>query len=477
MVPSGQPWWRGALLYQIYPRSFADSNGDGVGDLNGIRDRLDYLESLGVDGLWLTPTFPSPNRDWGYDVSDYYGVHPELGTLDDLDALVSEADERGIRILLDLVPAHSSDAHEWFVDSRSSRESPKRAWYIWRDEANEQESVFGGRAWTFDEPTGQYYHHRFLAQQPDLNWMNPAVRDAFDEILSFWFDRGIAGFRIDVVHELVKEPPDQANLPEIHDVLRRWRTLAGMYTPERVLLGETWVMEIEQLAAFYGSGSDELHMAFNFPFAFAGLDARALADIVGRSEQLLPGDAWPVWTLSNHDIARFPTRLCDGDDAKIRCALLMLLALRGTPVLYYGDELGMQQVAIPSERVVDVHDRDGARTPMPWGDVEWRNPWLPQGSTTTTVREQEGDPLSLLSFTRELVALRRVHDALITAPYVQLDAPAGVWAWRRGDGTVVAVNLSDDDAQVNFGGEVLLSTARGGDARKLAAWEGFVLSV
>jgi alpha-glucosidase len=475
MVQSRQPWWRGALLYQVYPRSFADSNGDGVGDLNGIRGRLDYLESLGVDGLWLTPTFPSPNRDWGYDVSDYCDVHPELGTLGDLDALVHEAGERGIRVLLDLVPAHSSDAHEWFVDSRSSRESAKRSWYIWRDEANEQESVFGGRAWTYDEQTGQYYHHRFLAQQPDLNWLNPQVRTAFDDILSFWFDRGIAGFRIDVVHELVKEPPDQANLPEIHDVLRRWRTLAGTYDPERVLLGETWVMELEKLAAFYGTGSDELHMAFNFPFAFAGLDAAALSDIVSRSEQLLPGDAWPVWTLSNHDIARFPTRLCDGDERKVRCALLLLLAMRGTPVLYYGDELGMLQEEIPQDRVLDVHDRDGARTPMPWGEDGWRDPWLPTGTKTASVREQEGDPMSLLSFTRKLSALRRVHDALVSAPYAQLESPPGVWAWRRGEGTVIAVNLSDDEAPLDFPGRVLLSTAGREDPGSLGAWEGMIL--
>jgi alpha-glucosidase len=475
MVLSQQPWWRGAVLYQIYPRSFADSNGDGVGDLNGLRGRLDYLESLGVDGVWLTPTFPSPNHDWGYDVSDYYDVHPDLGTLDDLDAVVREAGDRGIRVLLDLVPAHSSDEHEWFVESRASHESPKRSWYIWRNEDSAQESVFGGRAWTYDERTGQYYHHRFLAQQPDLNWLNPEVRDAFDDILRFWFDRGISGFRIDVVHELVKDPPDQANLPEIHEVLRRWRKLAESYDSERILLGETWVMELEKLATFYGTGSDELHMAFNFPFAFAGLDADALADIVDNSTRLMPGNAWPVWTLSNHDIARFPTRLCNGDEAKVRCALLLLLALRGTPVLYYGDELGMQQVEIPPDRVLDVHGRDGARTPMPWGDVEWNNPWLPAGTATPSVSEQTGDPTSVLSFCRELVALRRVHDALVTAPYARLDTPPGAWAWRRGDSTVVAVNLSDDETQLDLSGEVLLSTAGRTDPRSLGPWEGLVL--
>jgi alpha-glucosidase len=475
MALSGQPWWRGGVLYQIYPRSFADSNGDGVGDLVGIRERLDYIESLGVDGIWLTPTFPSPNRDWGYDVSDYCAVHPELGTLDDLDGFVHDAGERGIRVLLDLVPAHSSDQHEWFADSRAARESPRRDWYIWRDEADEQDSVFGGRAWTYDEQTKQYYHHRFLAQQPDLNWLNPAVRTAFEEILRFWFERGIAGFRIDVVHELVKDPPDRPNLPEIHQVLRTWRTISDGYDPARVLLGETWVMDLEELAAFYGTGSDELHLAFNFPFAFAGLDTDALADVVAGSERLLPGDAWPVWTFGNHDVVRFPTRLCDGDDAKVRCALLVLLTLRGTPVLYYGDELGMQQVDIPPDRVLDVHDRDGARTPMPWGDADWRDPWLPAGTTTESVSEQTDDPDSILSFCRKLIALRRQREALVTARYAQLEAPPGVWAWRRGDGTVVAVNLSDTEARVDLSGQVLLSTEDRDDPATLGPWAGFIL--
>ncbi|HEY8792921.1 MAG TPA: alpha-amylase family glycosyl hydrolase, partial [Gaiellaceae bacterium] len=356
MASSRQPWWTGGVLYQAYPRSFADSNGDGVGDLAGLCGRLDYLHWLGVDGIWLNPTFPSPNRDWGYDVSDYCGVHPDLGTIENLDALIADAAELGIRIVLDLVPAHTSDRHEWFLESRSSRESPRRPWYIWRDAADEQDSVFGGKAWTYDESTGQYYHHLFLPEQPDLNWMQPDVRDAFDEILRFWFDRGVAGFRIDVVHELVKDPPSQPNRPEIHSVLRRWRALAGGYDPERLLLGETWVMDLDELATFYGQ-ADELHLGFNFPFMFAGLDAAALADVVKRTEGVLPAGSLPVWALSNHDVVRFPTRVCDDDDAKVRCALLALLTLRGTSVLYYGDELGMRQVEIPADRVLDVHGR------------------------------------------------------------------------------------------------------------------------
>jgi alpha-glucosidase len=231
MSSSHEPWWSGGVVYQGYPRSFADSNDDGIGDLAGLRGRLDYLHWLGVDGIWLNPTFPSPNHDWGYDVSDYLDVHPDLGTLEDLDALIAAAGELSIGILLDLVPAHTSDRHQWFVESRSSQQSRRRPWYIWRDQADEQESVFVGRAWTYDERTGQYYHHLFLPEQPDLNWMHQDVRDAFDEILRFWFDRGVAGMRIDVVHELVKDPPGRSNRNEVHKVLRGWRSLAATSCP------------------------------------------------------------------------------------------------------------------------------------------------------------------------------------------------------------------------------------------------------
>ena len=471
-----QPWWTGGILYQAYPRSFADSNGDGIGDLAGLRGRLDHLHWLGVDGIWINPTFPSPNRDWGYDVSDYRAVHPDLGTIEDLDALIAAAGELGIRILLDLVPAHTSDQHQWFIESRSSRESPRRPWYIWRDEADEQESVFGGRALTYDEPTAQYYHHLFLPGQPDLNWMHPGVRDVFDEILRFWFARGVAGFRIDVVHELVKDPPSQSNRPEIHGVLRRWRQIADGYEPERLLLGETWVMDLDELATFYGN-SDELQLGLNFPFMFAGLDATALAAVVKRTEAVLPGSALPVWALSNHDVVRFPTRICNEDDAKIRCALLALLTLRGTSVLYYGDELGMRQVEIPSDRVLDVHGRDGARTPMPWGDVEWRAPWLPLGGGVSSVAEQRADPGSVLSFCRDAIALRRSRDELVAGGYTPVAAETGVWAWQRGGGTAVALNLTDSPANLPLAGEILLSTKGRDDPSRLEAWEGVVVAL
>jgi alpha-glucosidase len=476
MATSRQPWWSGGVLYQAYPRSFADSNGDGIGDLAGLRGRLDYLQWLGVDGIWLNPTFPSPNRDWGYDVSDYLDVHPDLGSLEDLAGLIAAAGERGIRILLDLVPAHTSDRHQWFTESRSSRKASRRAWYIWRDEGDEQESVFGGKAWTYDERTGQYYHHLFLPEQPDLNWMHPDVRDGFDEILRFWFDRGVAGFRIDVVHELVKDPPSRPDSAEIHHVLRRWRSLADSYETPRLLLGETWVMDLEELATFYGS-NDELQLAFNFPFMFAGLDASALADVVSRTEGVLPNGAVPVWALSNHDVVRFPTRMCDEDDAKIRAALLGLLTLRGTSVLYYGDELGMRQVEIPADRVRDVDERDGSRTPLPWGDVEWRNPWLPLGGNVATVAQQRDDPRSVLSFCREAIGLRRSREDLVSGGYAPLASPTGVWAWRRGSSTAIALNLTGSAANVPLAGEVVLSTRGRDDPSRLQPWEGVVVAL
>jgi len=476
MSSSHEPWWSGGVLYQAYPRSFADSNSDGIGDLAGLRGRLNYLHWLGVDGIWLNPTFPSPNRDWGYDVSDYLDVHPDLGTLEDLDALIAAAGDLSIAILLDLVPAHTSDRHEWFVESRSSQQSRRRPWYIWRDQADEQESAFGGRAWTYDERTGQYYHHLFLAEQPDLNWMQQDVRDAFDEILRFWFDRGVAGMRIDVVHELVKDPPGRSNREEVHKVLRGWRSLARGYEPERLLVGETWVMELEELASFYGRG-DELHLAFNFPFMFAGLEAAALADVVEGTEAALPRNVLPVWALSNHDVVRFPTRMCGEDDAKVRSALLALLTLRGTSFLYYGDELGMRQVEIPTDRVRDAHGRDGARTPMPWGDVEWRDPWLPLGGTVASVEEQRADPGSVLSFCRAAIALRRGREDLAAGGYVPIASPTGVWAWLRGGATGIAVNLTDSATTTPLAGKVLLSTRGGDDPSRLEPWEGVVVAL
>jgi alpha-glucosidase len=454
-----QPWWQRAVIYQVYVRSFADANGDGVGDLDGILGKLDYLAWLGIDCLWLSPVTVSPDKDWGYDVSDYRNVQRVFGDLATLDELVARADDRGIKIVLDLVPNHTSDRHAWFQESRSSRDNPKRDWYVWRDARpdgsppNNWRSAFGRvPAWTLDPQTQQLYLHSFLPEQVDLNWWNDDVRAAFDEIMRFWFDRGVAGFRLDVAHAIVKDrelrdvdaPAEElvrVDLEETLAVLRRWRALADTYAPDRVLLGETWVMDLERLARFYGSGSDQLHLAFNFPFTFSKLDASALAEVVARTEAILPQVAWPVWMLSNHDIIRFPTRMCGGDARKVRCALLALLTLRGTPVIYYGDEIGLEQVDVPADRLRDIDGRDGARTPMPWNGA-WSDPWLPVGGGTS-VEAQRDDPASILSFCRELIARRRSSADLLAGAYKPIEAPPAVWAYRRGERTLVAINLSD----------------------------------
>ncbi|HSL63885.1 MAG TPA: alpha-amylase family glycosyl hydrolase [Gaiellaceae bacterium] len=500
-------WWQRAVVYQVYPRSYADSDGDGVGDLRGLRSRLDHLEWLGVDAVWLSPTFPSPDDDFGYDVADYRDVHPQLGTLEELDALIAAAGERGIRILLDLVPNHTSAQHPWFRGEH-------RDWYVWADAAadgrppNNWKSVFGGSAWSWSEPDGRFYLHNFLPSMPDLDWWNEDVRREFERILRFWFDRGVAGFRIDVAHGLVHDrklrdnppatPEDTGayarlgqrlersiNQPEVHEVYRRWRPLADAYDPPRVLLGETYVMELEKLASFYGNGHDELHLAFNFTFLHADLDAEVMRECVERTEAALPDGAWPVWTGSNHDVKRFPTRWAGGDPGLARCALLLLLTLRGTPVLYYGDELLLPQADVPAEalrdpvafRVDREHGRDGARTPMPWSPdpghgftAPGTEPWLPFAVRDGfTVAEQRRDAASPLHLARDLIALRRRRDDLVSGAYASLPSPPGTWAWRRGEATVAAVNLGDEPAEIATTGAVLVATDRARDGERVAA--------
>jgi alpha-glucosidase len=518
-------WWRDGVLYQVYPRSYRDSNGDGQGDLRGIIEKLDHLEWLGVDGIWLNPTFPSPNADWGFDVADYTGVHPDFGTIEDLDELVADAGRRGIQVLLDLVPNHTSDQHAWFIESRSSRESPKRHWYVWADPApdggppNNWLAVFGGSAWELDEGSGQYYLHNFVAAQPDLNWWSDEVREEFEGILKWWFDRGIAGFRIDVAHGIVKDRelrdnppagPDDSldertvgqrraysmNRPEVHDIYRRWRELANAEEPQRVLIGETWALDLEKLAAFYGSADDELHLNFNFFFTEASFDPDELAEIVAETERLFAPGSWPVWTISNHDIGRFPTRWAGGDQKRARLALVLLLTLRGTPVLYYGDELALPETKLPDGLVLDPQNlehkppRDPARTPMPWSGEEGggfgdggADPWLPLGDTSAfNVADQRDDPASALHLVRDLIALRRSSDDLRSGDYRRLESPDGTWAFRRGDGTIVALNMSDAEAEIeDAGGEVAIATDRGRDGERvdgplrLAPWEAAVV--
>ncbi|MEO6796360.1 MAG: alpha-amylase family glycosyl hydrolase [Candidatus Dormibacter sp.] len=521
-------WWREGVIYQVYPASFQDANGDGVGDLRGVIQRLDYLRWLGVDAIWLNPITISPDADMGYDVADYCDVQPRFGDLAAVDELIREATRRDIKVVLDIVPNHSSDQHPWFLDSRSSRTAAHRDWYVWADPKpdggppNNWLSVFGGPAWTLDARTGQYYLHNFLPQQPDLNWWNPHVRDAFDAIYRFWFDRGVAGFRIDVAHGIVKDrelrdnpvatPQDPAHVrahgqrtvynmerPEVHDVLRRWRTLANSYTPPRILLGETYVLDVRTMGLYYGKG-DELHLAFNFSYIHAPLAAEALAGVVDESEAVIPETGWPVWTVSNHDVSRVMTRWAQGDERKLRCGLLSLLTLRGTPVLYYGDEIGMPDTPIAREEMRDPlgirhwpepRGRDPERTPMQWEDLPGAGfttpgvrPWLPIGdSRRTNVTGQRNDRASLLHFVRDLIAFRRSQPDLASGAYQRLPAPASAWAYQRGTGTIVAINLSN--ARLTF--PSLVATVRfstagglvdGGTQRalQLEPWEGVICS-
>ena len=529
MTDDDAAWWREGVLYQIYVRSFADTNGDGFGDLQGVIDRLDHLEWLGVDGIWLSPVTPSQDKDWGYDVSDYGDVHPELGDLATLDRLVSEAASRGIRVILDLVPNHTSDLHPWFVDARSSVDAEHRGWYVWRDPRpdgsppNNWVSVFGGPAWELDERTGQYYLHNFLVEQPDLDWWNEDVRRGFEEILRFWFDRGIAGFRIDVANGLIKDralrdndpatedDPEEIrrrgqrqvhnlNRPEVHEIYRDWRRIADAFDPPRILVGETWIFDLREVARFYGETGDELHLCFNFPFIFADPDAETLRGIVETTEDALEPFAQPAWAGSNHDVGRFPTRWCGGRPDAARCALMTLLTLRGTPFLYYGDEIGMVEVPVNG---VDVRDgpgqigtaqtgRDPGRTPMQWTGQPGAGftdgsarPWLPIGDArAVNVGDQRDDPGSVLHLCRDLIALRRGTPDLRSGAYASLPSPPGVWSWRRGTGTIVSVNLSDRPVTVpTDAGTILIGTRRERDGEAVATelslgpWEGTVLRV
>jgi alpha-glucosidase len=508
-------WWRDGVLYQIYPRSFSDSDGDGIGDLRGVRARLDHLDWLGVAGIWLNPTFPSPNADWGYDVADYYGVHPDLGTPQDLEDLIADAGERGIRVLLDLVPNHTSDRHPWF------RERPE--FYVWADgdgPPNNWLSSFGGPAWSRDAETGRWYLHNFAPEQPDLDWWNDAVRDEFDAILRHWFARGVAGFRIDVCHGIVKDaslrddpaatPEDHPqvrrrgyrqvfsmNRPEVHEVLRRWRRIADAEDPPRLLVGETYVLDLDQLIPYYGEAEDELNMAFNFLMVHEELGAAPMRTIVEAMEEKLPDGAWPVWTGSNHDAGRLASRWAGGDERAARAALLMLLTLRGTPFLYYGDEIALEDAPLDPARSLDPaarddpeHDRDRCRTPMPWtaepggGFTAGPDTWLPFGSMARNVAAQRRDPASTLHLVRDLIGLRSEREELRRGAYATLRAPSGAWAYRRGERIAVALNLSGEAVEVaGLAGDVLVATDRARDGEHVAGtlalgpWEAVVIEL
>ena len=430
-------------------------------------------------------------------------------------------------MLLDLVPNHTSDRHPWFVGARSSREAPHRDWYVWADPRpdgsppNNWVSIFGGSAWELDPRTGQYFLHNFLVEQPDLNWWNEDVRREFDDILRFWLRRGIAGFRIDVAQGLIKDrelrddppatdddPPDvlrrglrpvySLNRPEVHDVYRRWRTIADEFDPPGVLVGETWVPDMERWSLYYGTDDDELHLCFNFAFVFSDLRAEGLRGIVEATETAIRPQAQPVWTGSNHDVGRFPTRWCGGREDASRCALMAILTLRGTPFLYYGDEIGMTDVSVPVAETRDTvglrlspdAGRDPCRTPMQWTGERGAGftgngvrPWLPIGDVASVnVEDQRADPASMLHLCRDLIELRRRTPDLRSGAYASIPTPQDVWAWRRGSGIVVALNLSDGAAIVPLEpGTILVSTDRRRDGEHvrrrltLEPWQGAVV--
>jgi alpha-glucosidase len=498
------PWWKRSVIYQIYPRSFQDTDGDGVGDLNGIRRRLDYLGRLGIGAIWISPLFPSPMADFGYDISDYCGIAPSFGSMRDFDALVGEAHARGIRVILDFVPNHTSDQHPWFLESRASRDNAKRDWYVWRDgkpdgaPPNNWISQFGGPAWSFDGSTRQYYLHSFLPQQPDLNWRNPALRAAMLDVLRFWLDRGVDGFRVDVLWLLVKDaglrdnPPNPAYLPtqaainrtlsvynadqpEIHEVIADMRGVLDAYG-ERLLIGEIY-LPFERLAAYYGKDLAGAHLPFNFALIHASWDAAAIAALIREYEASLPPGGWPNWVLGNHDQPRIATRV---GAAQARIAAMLLLTLRGTPTMYYGDEIGLPRVEVAPDLTQDPWERrepglglgrDPSRTPMQWDETpnagfSTGRPWLPieNGFRLRNVAVQQADDRSILSLNRALVALRNAHAALSIGAQRIVGVRGNVLLFERSHANetfMVALNFGPESQALPEAreGEILLSTS------------------
>lgn len=506
VFPMTDNWWQRGVIYQIYPRSFRDTNGDGIGDLSGILERLDYCASLGVDALWLSPIYPSPMADFGYDVSDYTDIDPIFGTLAEFDDLLAEIKRRGLKLILDYVPNHTSDKHPWFQESRSGRGSVKRDWYLWHDPAanggppNNWLSNFGGSAWQWDERTGQYYYHSFLKEQPDLNWRHPDVVAAMHDVLRFWLNRGVDGFRVDVLWLLIKDDqwrdnptnPDYkpgmapfhsqlplyaTDRPEVQAIVSGLRRVLDEFD-SRVLIGEIY-LPLDRLMAYYGANLDGVQLPFNFQLLQSAWEARAIAALIDRYEGALPQGGWPNWVLGNHDNPRIASRV---GVPQARVAAMLLLTLRGTPTMYYGDELGMTNVSIPADRVRDPfernvpgagHGRDPCRTPMQWDEsihagFTVGEPWLPISDdyAVVNVRAEDEDSASFLTLYRRLLHLRKSHSALSIGEYEPLAASGDLLAYvrhTRDERILIALNLGAQPGALFLGspgivGRILVST-------------------
>ncbi len=492
------------MIYQIYPRSFFDASGDGIGDLPGIREKADYLAWLGIGAVWLSPIYPTPDADLGYDISDYRSVDPRFGSLEEFDSMLAALHARGIRLILDLVPNHTSDRHPWFVESRQGPRSPRHEWYVWRQPRpdgsppNNWESYFGGQAWTYLDPPGAWYLHSFHRGQPDLNWENPDVREAIREVMRFWLERGVDGFRVDVLWLLGKDPelrdnpvnPDweegdpswlhflrtnSEDGPKAHEYARSLRSVIDEY-PDRVMIGEV-VLPPARAVAYHGERLDEAHLPHNFAMAeLRDWSADEVRSTVEGYEGLLPPGAWPNWLLGDHDFSRIASRV---GHARTRLAHMLLLTLRGTPTWYYGDELGLPNGTFTGAAVTSIdpqastapeRDRLVARTPMQWSPglharFSEADPWLPLAADDPdlTVERQLGDPDSVLNVVRALIHLRRRTPALSIGTYRSLPAPPGVFSFERehADGAV-QIHLNFDDAAREVGlpgrSRTLLST-------------------
>lgn len=521
-------WWQRGIVYQVYPRSFADSNGDGVGDLPGITAKLDYLAWLGIDAVWISPIYPSPMADFGYDVADYTDIHPLFGSLADFDALLERAHTLGMRVILDLVPNHTSSEHAWFIEARSSKDNPKRDWYIWRDPnadgtpPNNWLAYFGGAAWTLDEKSGQYYLHNFLPEQPDLNYRNPDVTEAMLENIRFWLRRGVDGFRVDVIDRMIKDadlrdnPVDpnwregnnssarlqrlhSENAEGIHDLIKGFRKVFDEFG-DRVIVGEiAYSTSPEFIVNFYGTDAqpygDEIHLPFNFAFCMLPWDAGVLRSFVDSYNDAIPPYGWGNYVLGNHDQSRIATKV---GIEQARVAAMLLLTLRGTPTIYYGDELGMQDGDIAPEQYQDPQginigiSRDPQRTPMQWdastnaGFSNAAQTWLPLAAdyAQVNVEAEKANPRSMLTLHKRLIELRRSDDRLLVGDYRSYESPAGTFIYTRGDTYAVALNLTLDAQTVTLprGGEIVLSThldrdGATGETMELRADEGVIVKI